>query len=500
MVFANPFGEETLATLPGAVLQTGDLRFAQDSSLIVLSGPNAGLRAPLEQQLVIGRGDTCGLKLLDPDISREHARVTRNRDGSFVLEDLRSRNGTMVDAVPITRHMLRVGDRIRFGRNTVVLFTNFGDVEDQILHKQKLEALGRLAGGVAHDFNNLLGAVLSNVAYLLEDIQTLDPKEVRETLEDVHSAATRAAELTRQLLGFARKGKYEHRPTNVRDLMDEVVNILGRTIDPAIQIQMEADPSLWVLGDRSQLHQVLLNLCINARDAMPHGGRLRMSTSSRDDFVIIEVVDDGCGMPPEVRERVFEPFFTTKDVGSGTGLGLATVYGVVKNHGGEIHVESEVGCGTTFRIFLPQHERPDLKTDIVELHKKSGTHTVLIVDDEPHHRRGCARNLRSGGFDVLTASDGPEALELFEEHADVIDVVVLDLRMPKMSGEEVAMRMHAIDPSVRIIAISGYVEARQGEALLNGRAVGFLTKPFTTGRLSDAIHRALRVDRVRVRS
>jgi two-component system cell cycle sensor histidine kinase/response regulator CckA len=492
VVYANQFGEETLATLPGTVLPTGDLRLSQESSLIVLSGPNAGQRVELDEQLIIGRGETCGMRLLDPDISREHARVTRNRDGAYLLEDLRSRNGTMVDAVPVTRHMLRVGDRIRFGRSTVVLFTNFGDVEDQILHKQKLEALGRLAGGVAHDFNNLLGAVLSNVAYLLEEQGELEAGEVTATLDDIQSAALRAADLTRQLLGFARKGKYEHRPTNVHELVGEVVNILGRTIDPAVRFHVNGDPSLWVLGDRSQLHQVFLNLCINARDAMPHGGNLRIDTFCRDDFVIVEFTDDGCGMPPDVRERVFEPFFTTKDVGRGTGLGLATVYGVVKNHGGEIHVESEVGRGTTFRIFLPRHETPEPKTEVVEMTSPGVEQTVLVVDDEQLARRGCARNLRSGGFKVLTAEDGPEAIRLYEEHKDHIDVVLLDVLMPGMSGEQVAERLYAMDPHVRIVAISGFADMRDADLLFQGRSVGFLRKPFTPVGLNDTIMRALR--------
>lgn len=498
MVSVNAFEEVTIATVPGTVGATGDLRLPQESTLIVLNGPNAGTRVPIGEQVVVGRGPRCELRLLQGDISREHARITINRDGSYLLEDLGSRNGTHVDGVAIRRHVLRVGERVRFGRNAVVLFTNFGDVEDQILHKQKLESLGRLAGGVAHDFNNLLGAVLSNVSYLLEDYQSIEEGEIKATLEDIKTAANRAADLTRQLLGFARKGKYEHKATNLKELADDVLNILSRTIDPAIRLDASGDARVWVMGDRSQLHQVLLNLCINARDAMPKGGHIDVRVSSRDQHAIIEVTDDGCGMSPEVRDQVFEPFFTTKDVGSGTGLGLATVYGVVKNHGGEIHVESEVGRGTTFRIFMPLHERPEPKTELVEADANPVMHgTVLVVDDEDLHRRGCARNLRSNGFAVLTAQDGPEALKVYETHGKDIDVVLLDLRMPKMSGEEVARFLYAMNPNVRIVATSGYTDAKQANSLLDGLASGFLRKPFTPSLLTDAIHRAMRKDRLR---
>jgi len=320
-------------------------------------------------------------------------------------------------------------------------------------------------------------------------------------------------DLTKQMLGFARRGKYEDRPTSVTDLVREVSGMVRRTFDRAITVQARVEPELFVRGDRTQLHQVLMNLCLNARDAMPDGGLICLEAEeiAPDDLdessraflnpgrhVALTVRDNGVGMDEETRMRAFEPFFTTKPPGAGTGLGLATVYGIVKNHGGHVLMLSEKGEGSTFRVFLPAIEQApsDLDTGPQRLLAEAGTGTVLLVDDEEVVRRSTRRLLKQLGFEVIVAADGEEAVHLYETHRDEILFVLLDLIMPRMGGEAAFEELKRIDPDVRVLIASGYTDESRARQLTNLGAKGFLPKPFDHEALQSAILRVLELDEV----
>jgi len=479
--------------------------------LVVVAGPGVGRKYQVKDRLVVGRSPEADIQLAFGDVSRSHCRVAQGeRQGELVIEDLGSRNGTLVNGLPVRRHPLRFGDRIQVGASTILLFTYQDQLEEQLLQSQKMESIGRLAGGIAHDFNNLLGAVLNNVDYLsgLKPTHTLEDVEVRSALADVRTAVTRAVELTKQMLGFARRGKYEDRPTNITELVREVVGMVRRTFDRAITVQARIEPELFVRGDRTQLHQVLMNLCLNARDAMKDGGHLRIEAEEIDTehvndatraflnpgrHVVLSIQDSGSGMDEATRSRAFEPFFTTKPPGQGTGLGLATVYGIVKNHGGHVHLISEPGKGALFRVFVPaiDHVPAELDTGPQRLMQEAGGGTVLVIDDEEVVRKSASRLLRQLGFDVLLAANGEEGLRVFAERHGEVLFVVLDLIMPRMNGEVVLEKLLALDPGVRVLISSGYNDPSRAGKLAELGAKHFLPKPFDSEALQDAILRVL---------
>jgi PAS domain S-box-containing protein len=385
-------------------------------------------------------------------------------------------------------------------------------LEAKVRHVQKMEAVGQLASGVAHDFNNLLTVILGNVSLLRAGRTSLDLDY--ELLSATEKAALRAAELTSKLLGFSRRTALRLVETNLNTCVEETVMILRRTIDPAITIQVDSAPNLWkVEADPSQMNQVLMNLCLNARDAMPKGGRLRVETSNgvldedyarlhlearSGEFVRLRVEDTGHGIPPEVRQRIFEPFFTTKEPGKGTGLGLAMVFGILKQHKGWIDCYSEVGHGTRFDVYLPRYHRADEATPgaaasglLVQGHE-----TILLVDDEAMIRTLGQNILQSYGYRVLLAEDGARAVEIYRRERQQIDLVLLDVTMPGLSGHDAYQRLLQINPDVRVLLASGY-SAEEIVQWPADHVAGFVRKPYLPEELAQAVRVGLEKKRMR---
>lgn len=380
-------------------------------------------------------------------------------------------------------------------------------MEERLAGIHKLEAIGRLAGGVAHDFNNLLSGILGHTSILKLDVH--DNAQAYEAVQTIETAALRAAELTRQLLGFAQAGKNRETPCDLHQIVQEVASLLGRTIGKEIRIELELPGrSPLVKGDPNQLQQVVLNLAVNARDAMPRGGVLSVGVSavqlsadqakdvgelSPGNYARLSVADSGEGMTPEVLQRVFEPFFTTKEQGKGTGLGLPMVYGIVRNHGGAIAVTSEVGQGARFDIFLPMvGEAEGQASGRTRSEPARGTGTILVVDDEPVVRKSAGRLLRRLGYEVLTASNGEEAVQIYGRRDSNIDLVILDLNMPGMDGHQCFIELQRLDPRVNAILSTGYsLDGKAEEAIQEGM-LGFLPKPYSMTELADVVKNTLR--------
>ncbi|HEX4826116.1 MAG TPA: PAS domain S-box protein [Candidatus Polarisedimenticolaceae bacterium] len=377
--------------------------------------------------------------------------------------------------------------------------------EEQLRQSQKLEAIGTLAGGVAHDFNNMLTAILGYTALLKRGVES--GESVTRAAEVIEKAAQRGAALTRQLLGFARKGKNQTVAVDLDATIREVLELLSRTIDKRIRIRhVPGGVSPIVSGDPSQIEQVILNLAVNARDAMPDGGELAFAI---DETMLdgeraerypgtqpgphwrLRISDTGCGIPAEIVGRIFEPFFTTKDRDKGTGMGLAMVYGIVQNHGGGIRVESAVGAGTTVEILLPRGACALAETAAAADDGVRGHGRILVVDDEEAVRDVTADLLRELGYDVATAFDGQDAVEYYERHAAEIDLILIDLVMPRMGGRECFRALKALNPDVRTVLCTGYGFNIAAQELLDEGMTGFLSKPYDFGRLSSVVSRTL---------
>ena len=480
------------------------------ASILILTGNQAGQSVPIEQETtLIGRNRECGVRLDVPDVSRRHASIIRNQHGEYEVEDNTSRNGVKVNGIRVQRQTLRYGDRIGIGRDAVLLFTHYDQLGDLLLQRQRMESIGALAGGVAHDFNNLLGAILANVNALMSQ-NVPRPAFEEEILQDVRTATLRASELTNQLLAFARRGQYVQRPTSASQICQEALRLAARTFGPDISLVADIDPNLVVVGDPSQLHQVVMNLLINGRDAMPDGGVLNVAgravsgksivgLDSGLQYVALQVKDSGPGMDAATRKRVFEPFFTTKALGQGTGLGLATAYGIVKNHGGDIRVESQPGQGARFTVYLPQHagvietKTPQLRT-ATAVHRPQDV-TLLVVDDDTLFIRGLERMLSQSGFRLYAAQSGEQALQILAERPYEIRVVLLDVLMPRMGGQEIFNRIQAIVPDLPVVLISGYADSEATRQMQRDGAAGFLRKPVTPDQLQAAIDDALAPER-----
>jgi PAS domain S-box-containing protein len=376
-------------------------------------------------------------------------------------------------------------------------------LETQFHQAQKLETIGTLAGGIAHDFNNLMTTILGNTSLILYDIDNTNPHY--EPLKNIERQIKRGAELTTQLLGYARKGKYHVKPVNLNQIVEENAAAFGRTRKEITIRWALADDLLAVEADQGQIQQVLLNLFVNAADAMPTGGSLDLKTSnathreikSKDyhpvpgDYLRLTVSDTGIGMDEKVRQRIFDPFFSTKETGKGTGLGLASVYGIIKNHGGYIEVQSQTGRGSQFSIYLPASA--DRVTKIVEPATEimTGSGTILIVDDEEMVLDVGARVLQKLGYTVLESSNGFNAVELYKKLRDKIKLVVLDIVMPDMSGGEVYDRLKDINPDVKVLLASGYSIDDQAREIMERGCDGFIQKPFSMKTMSDKISEIL---------
>jgi CheY-like chemotaxis protein len=372
-------------------------------------------------------------------------------------------------------------------------------MEAQFLQAQKMEAIGTLAGGIAHDFNNLLMVIQGNASLMLLNIDPLHPHH--EMLMSIVKQVQSGSKLTNQLLGYARKGRYEVKPIQVNQLVEETSKAFGRT-RKEITIHRElADDLFPIEGDLGQMEQVLMNLLVNAADAMPQGGDIFLKTINipygdirgklynpkPGDYVLLTVSDTGMGMDPKTLDRIFEPFFTTKELGRGTGLGLASVYGIIKGHAGYVDVESKEGRGTIFKIYLPASNGEVQKTIIEPDHIIKGTGTILLIDDEEMVLEVGERFLIVMGYQVLTAREGREAIEIYKKHRDTIDLVLLDIIMPNMKGGEVFDQLKEINPEVKVLLLSGYSIDGEASKILERGCSGFIQKPFDMNQLSQSI-------------
>jgi signal transduction histidine kinase len=381
-------------------------------------------------------------------------------------------------------------------------------LEEQLRQLQKMESIGQLAAGVAHDFNNILAVIQGHTDMILGGM--VEGKDAEESLKQVSAAAKRAANLTRQLLAFSRKQEMQAQDLNLNNVVQGMSQMLTRLLGAPIVLEFNAGTGLpSVNGDFGMMEQILLNLAVNARDAMPRDGRLTITTTARKIaeteiqhnpearagwFVCLSVADTGAGIAPEILPRIFEPFFTTKEAGKGTGLGLATVYGIVKQHHGWIEVESQVGRGTTFNVFLPANTQTVASSTplVAPATAKGGGETILIAEDDPALRRLAARILRNLGYEVLEAGSGVEAIALWEQHGKKVNLLLTDLVMPDgLTGRDLAKQMATREAGLKVIYSSGYSPELRETAFIFREGFNFLQKPYSPAKLAETVRLCL---------
>ena len=382
-------------------------------------------------------------------------------------------------------------------------------LESQLIQAQKMEAVGQLANGVAHDFNNILASSMLYLGILRNDMAL--PEEVRNTLKELETESKRGADLIRQLLSFSRRQIMQARPMDLTEVLPSVLKMIRRLLGEHIKVVLSSDSScLWIEADPGMIDQVVMNLCINARDAMPYGGELSIETrlvelnaeALEGDtemrpgfFVCLSVKDSGCGMDAKTLKHIFEPFFTTKRVGKGTGLGLATVYGIIKQHHGRITVESAPGAGTTFSVYLPAIKEPETIGNIeTTLEVQGGAEGILLVEDENVLRKKIAQSLRILGYRVWETESGPKALEIWNSCHDSVSLLITDMVMPGgMTGLQLAEQLLRTKPTLRVLVSSGYSAelVNKGESASARDGIAYLPKPYTAEELAVAVRKQL---------
>jgi len=442
---------------------------------------------------------------LHPDLAWEKQYTTIGRSGDMIFGE-----SYTPGLPPGDIHLSSTASVLRDARGDVIgaieCFRNNTErrrLETQLQQAQKMEAIGTLAGGIAHDFNNLLMTIQGNTSLLLMRTDPDDPRY--DKLRTIENQVIAGADLTKQLLGFARAGRYEVKIINLNEILDKSAAMFGRT-KKEIVIHKRYDQLLWMVeADTPQIEQVLLNLFVNAWQAMPGGGHIYLETanikiSESDEkssylkpgrYVRVSVTDTGVGMDEKTRERIFEPFFTTKEMGRGTGLGLAMVYGIIKGHNGHVNVYSEIGKGTVFNIYLPASTKEAQKEVRPEEIIFKGQETILLVDDERSIVDVIEEILIMLGYKVLTATAGQEALRIYEANKDMIDLVILDMILPEMGGGEIFDRLKEINPSVKVILSSGYTLNGEASGIIARGCLGFIQKPVNIAELSHKIRDVL---------
>jgi signal transduction histidine kinase/ActR/RegA family two-component response regulator len=409
--------------------------------------------------------------------------------------------GMMVALVARMEHALRHARRETLRRERAE--RERAEAELVAVESKQLEMVGRLAAGVAHDFNNNLTAIMGSAELLKLDLP--EQGSARELSDSILLASQRLAELTRQLLAYSRKARMLQTPTDVHAVVGEAVSLLRRSVDPntTIVTELSARHSV-VTADAALLQSAILNLLVNARDAMPNGGKLTVATSSIEltrsgvkgmpvgQCLVLEVIDTGRGIPKEQLPHIFDPFFTTKPVGKGTGLGLASVAGTIKAHGGSIEVNSTVGAGTAFRVYLPCAEPDDASATLAGRDVVEGQGQILLVEDDAMVSMTAIATLQSFGYEVTHVSDGARALEQVSAHPGRFDLVLLDLRMPGMSGEATFEKLSQLEPGLPVLLWSGYGAEQDVNAMLKKGAVGFVQKPYRVAELSRIVAEKLR--------
>jgi PAS domain S-box-containing protein len=478
LVRMNPVAEKLLACPPSRAM--GE-RF---TGLVELHHPTTGAAAP----------DPLGAVLEEGALARSGELLLIAADGS--------EHRVIYSATPLREAGVTVGAVLALRDITERVL-----VEEQLRQAHKMEAIGQLAGGIAHDFNNML-AGMTGSAEMLELLVKDSPPALRY-IGILRASSERAADLVGKLLNFARRGKMESTPVDVHEVLLTSVALLERSLGKQIELQtVLGAPSAVVVGDPSQIQSAVINLALNARDAMPEGGALVIETRNveldprqvqdlgftveRGHYLHLRVRDTGCGMSPETLQRIFEPFFTTKEVGKGTGLGLPAVYGAVRDHRGALRVESEPGEGTCFHLYLPLSERalPEDEESLGDLERGEGC--VLIIDDEELVRAMARGILEHLGYRTLQARDGVEGVQVYQDHRSEIDVVLLDVVMPRMDGRTCLAALRAIDPELRVLVASGFTSEQTVKEFTSSGAAGFIKKPFSRIELHRAIMRALR--------
>jgi two-component system cell cycle sensor histidine kinase/response regulator CckA len=378
-------------------------------------------------------------------------------------------------------------------------------LEQQVLQAQKMESLGTLAGGIAHDFNNILAGILGYASFLKSKLSS--DHDFFQYVDTIERSAVRAAGLTSKLLAFTRGDKVNHKPLNINRLIRETLEIIRHTIDKSISVDTKLDVSLpTFVGDAGQIQQVVMNLCVNARDAMGGGGRLSIATETAwvgkadpqvpsdakpGSYVKIVVSDSGTGMGKDVLARIFDPFFTTKAMGQGSGLGLSVVYGIVKGHEGFVTVSSQPGRGSKFNVFFPVSGKPEILDKISTSTLRGRDELIFVIDDEKDIRSFIREVLQSHGYRILLAANGEQAIGIYKKHSQGIDLVILDMVMPGMSGEETFLKMKEINPKIRAMLSTGFSHDGRVSDILSKGVMGFIQKPYDFNQLLAKLRQIL---------
>jgi signal transduction histidine kinase/CheY-like chemotaxis protein len=427
----------------------------------------------------------------------------RNKNDAIGILSIQSYQPNAYDMADLSV-LQSLGDQCGAALERIAAQQELRRTEAQLRQAQKMEAVGRLAGGIAHDFNNLLTTILGTCDLLLEELPR--EKQWREDVEEIRKAGDRAASLTRQLLAFSRKQVIEAETINLNETVASVSSMLRRLIGEDIELITRLEPALGMIrADSGQLEQVLMNLAVNARDAMPSGGALIIETANVQiegdqdrtagippgPYVMLAVSDNGIGMDAETQSHIFEPFFTTKEQGKGTGLGLATVYGIVRQSGGYVSVYSEPGIGATFKVYLPPvHDIPTPRT-ITLVAPRGGSETILVAEDEPAVRNLARRVLESHGYEVMVASNAEEALARSREFAGRIHLLLTDVIMPGMSGSQLADHISTEREDSRVLFMSGYTDTAISHHGVLGPGIWYLQKPFSPVGLAEKVREVL---------